>query len=299
MLGLGFGFVEVGTVTPQPQAGNPQSAAVPACRGRSRHQPHGLQQSRPAAAAERLAAARSVARDRRRQYRRQQGQRRPHRRLCRGREGDELRRRLSDDQHQLAQHARASPAAGRRGASTALLAAVQEARPDGGPPIFLKVAPDLGRGRAGPDRSGRDATTAIDALIVANTTVARPPLKSRHAAEAGGLSGAPLKSLALQALRDFRSASGGRNAADRRGRDRVASTTHGSASAPGRAWSSFTRRWSMRARGSPAYWQTGWPTGSTEPVTPASPRRWAQVRTDDARLPAGDRSLRRPGRCGS
>jgi len=34
-------------------------------------------------------------------------------------------------------------------------------------------------------------------------------LKSRHAGEAGGLSGAPLKPLALKALRDFRSASGG------------------------------------------------------------------------------------------
>ena len=30
MLGLGFGFVEVGTVTPRPQPGNPEAAAVPA-----------------------------------------------------------------------------------------------------------------------------------------------------------------------------------------------------------------------------------------------------------------------------
>jgi dihydroorotate dehydrogenase len=44
---------------------------------------------------------------------------------------------------------------------------------------------------------------------VANTTVSRPPLKSRHAGEQGGLSGAPLKPLALDALRTFRSASGG------------------------------------------------------------------------------------------
>jgi dihydroorotate dehydrogenase len=46
-------------------------------------------------------------------------------------------------------------------------------------------------------------------LIVANTTVARPPLQSRFASETGGLSGAPLKPLALAALRAFRSASGG------------------------------------------------------------------------------------------
>ena len=46
-------------------------------------------------------------------------------------------------------------------------------------------------------------------MIVANTTVSRPALKSRHRGEAGGLSGAPLKRLALEALRDFRRATGG------------------------------------------------------------------------------------------
>jgi len=44
---------------------------------------------------------------------------------------------------------------------------------------------------------------------VSNTTVSRPPLRSRQATEAGGLSGAPLKPLALQGLRNFRLASGG------------------------------------------------------------------------------------------
>jgi dihydroorotate dehydrogenase len=94
------------------------------------------------------------------------------------------------------------------GALNALLEAVNEARPKDGPPIFLKVAPDLGEGE--PDQIVRVAMQhKVDALIVANTTVSRPPLKSRHASEAGGLSGAPLKALALKALRDFRSASGG------------------------------------------------------------------------------------------
>jgi dihydroorotate dehydrogenase len=46
-------------------------------------------------------------------------------------------------------------------------------------------------------------------LIVSNTTVSRPPLKSKHANETGGLSGAPLKPLALEALRRFRAASDG------------------------------------------------------------------------------------------
>src|SRR5205085_12311875 len=49
----------------------------------------------------------------------------------------------------------------------------------------------------------------MDALIVANTTLSRPMLSSPHREEAGGLSGAPLKALALQRLRDFRAATGG------------------------------------------------------------------------------------------
>ena len=49
----------------------------------------------------------------------------------------------------------------------------------------------------------------VDALIVGNTTISRPPLQSAHRGEAGGLSGLPLKALALERLRDFRRATGG------------------------------------------------------------------------------------------
>ena len=49
----------------------------------------------------------------------------------------------------------------------------------------------------------------LGALIVSNTTISRPALHSRHAGEAGGLSGAPLRDLAQQRLRDFRRATGG------------------------------------------------------------------------------------------
>ena len=94
------------------------------------------------------------------------------------------------------------------GALDELLAAIREARPDDGPPVFLKVAPDLANGD--PERIVRAALDhGVDALIVANTTLSRPPLQSRHADESGGLSGEPLKPLALEALRKFRSASGG------------------------------------------------------------------------------------------
>jgi dihydroorotate dehydrogenase len=94
------------------------------------------------------------------------------------------------------------------GALGALLSAVAAARTVGGPPVFLKVAPDLGEGE--PDQIVRIAMQHnIDAIIVANTTITRPALQSRHAGEFGGLSGEPLKALALDALRRFRSASGG------------------------------------------------------------------------------------------
>ncbi len=95
MLGLGFGFVEVGTLTPRPQEGNPRAAPVPAGRGPGGDQPHGLQQSRPAGGAASGSATRSRLSGRDRgQHRRQQGQRRPHRRLCRRRPGDGAGRRL-------------------------------------------------------------------------------------------------------------------------------------------------------------------------------------------------------------
>jgi dihydroorotate dehydrogenase len=94
------------------------------------------------------------------------------------------------------------------GALRALLSAIEEARDPKGPPVFLKVAPDLGEGE--PDQVVRVAIQhKIDAIIVGNTTVSRPRLKSRRRAETGGLSGEPLKPLALKALREFRAASGG------------------------------------------------------------------------------------------
>lgn len=87
-----------------------------------------------------------------------------------------------------------------------LLAGCAGAR--GTTPLFLKVAPDLDASQV--DEIARAAIDArLDALIVGNTTVSRPPLRSAHAGETGGLSGAPLAPLALQRLRDFRAATGG------------------------------------------------------------------------------------------
>ncbi len=85
---------------------------------------------------------------------------------------------------------------------------VMEARGAQDVPVFLKVAPDLTA-----DDIDAIAKIAIEknlgALMISNTTIERPPLASPHAGETGGLSGAPLKDMALQRLKDFRKASGG------------------------------------------------------------------------------------------
>ncbi len=87
-----------------------------------------------------------------------------------------------------------------------LLAACMAAR--GTTPLFLKVAPDLdGAMIDGVARAAIDAQ--VDALVMGNTTISRPPLASRHAAETGGLSGAPLRDLARARLADLRRATGG------------------------------------------------------------------------------------------
>lgn len=97
-----------------------------------------------------------------------------------------------------------------KGALEALLDGVAAAQPAGAAkPVFLKVAPDLE-----PADIDDIVAVAFDkglaAVIVSNTTIVRPALASRYAEEAGGLSGAPLAELALQRVRDFRSASGGK-----------------------------------------------------------------------------------------
>jgi dihydroorotate dehydrogenase len=95
-----------------------------------------------------------------------------------------------------------------RSALDELLARALAARGPNGVPIFLKVAPDLEPADID-DIAAVAIERRIDALIVSNTTLSRPSIQSRHAQESGGLSGAPLHDLALQRLRDFRIASGG------------------------------------------------------------------------------------------
>lgn len=97
-----------------------------------------------------------------------------------------------------------------RAALDDLLGRLNEARAGDPTPVFLKVAPDLtGDEIALIVEASLDHR--IDALIVSNTTLDRPEsLRSRDRAEAGGLSGAPLKARAMDALRAAAGASAGR-----------------------------------------------------------------------------------------
>lgn len=75
-------------------------------------------------------------------------------------------------------------------------------------PIFLKVAPDIIDAEIS-DISKIALAAKIDALIVSNTTISRPlHLKSQYSKRQGGLSGRPLFDLSTQKLRDFKSALG-------------------------------------------------------------------------------------------
>ncbi len=58
-------------------------------------------------------------------------------------------------------------------------------------PLLLKIAPDLDD-NAQDDIAAVVRASGIEGLIVSNTTIARPALKSPHAGESGGLSGKPL-----------------------------------------------------------------------------------------------------------
>jgi dihydroorotate dehydrogenase len=86
-----------------------------------------------------------------------------------------------------------------------LLDAAAEARGADGPPLFLKVAPDLDEAQIR-FIARTAAESRVAALIVSNTTVARPPgLRSRYRDEAGGLSGRPLMAPSTMVLRRFAS----------------------------------------------------------------------------------------------
>ncbi|XP_064641583.1 dihydroorotate dehydrogenase (quinone), mitochondrial-like isoform X2 [Lineus longissimus] len=73
------------------------------------------------------------------------------------------------------------------------------------PPLLVKIAPDLTE----KDKTDIAAVVArpksgVDGLIVSNTTIARPDtLRSKNKVETGGLSGQPLKKMSTQTISDM------------------------------------------------------------------------------------------------
>jgi dihydroorotate dehydrogenase len=206
--GLGFGFVEIGTVTPRPQAGNPRPRLFRLVEDNAVINRMGFNNDGMEIVAGRLAA------------------------LDRASLGGPLGINVGankDSVDRIADYAAAierlagladyvtvnisSPntpglrALQDKGALDNLLARVKASMPKQ-KPVFLKVAPDLEPADID-DISASVIEHGIDALIVSNTTITRSSLQSRYAAEAGGLSGAPLRDLAQQRLLDFRKSTGG------------------------------------------------------------------------------------------
>lgn len=205
ILRLGFGFAEVGTLTPLPQAGNPKPRLFRLVKDRAVINRMGFNNEGLAAAKKRLegrgsgivgvnVGANKDSADRIADYAKGVREMAP--------VADYLTVNISSP------NTPGLRALQDKGALDALLAAVGEARGESGPPVFLKLAPDLEPGEI-EDIVAVAIDRRMDALIVSNTTISRPCLYSLAAREQGGLSGAPLKPLALDALRRFRAALGG------------------------------------------------------------------------------------------
>jgi dihydroorotate dehydrogenase len=194
LLGLGFGFAEVGTVTPLPQPGNPKPRIF------------------------RLTADQAVIN---RLGFNNEGHTRAHQRLTArtGRGGivgvnigankdstDRIAdyeagvRRFADVASYLTVNISSPNTPGLRGmqerrALGELLARVMAARDEMAarqPPVFLKIAPDLVEAELA-DIAAEVLASKVEGVIVSNTTIARTGLHgSTHRDEAGGLSGRPL-----------------------------------------------------------------------------------------------------------
>ena len=192
LLGLGFGFAEVGTITPRPQDGNPkprifrleEDAAVinrlgfnneghqrAEARLKARH-------GRPGIVGVNVGANKDAS-DRIADF--AQGV-----------------RRFAGLASYLTVNVSSPNTPGLRdlqgrGQLAALLSAVRVAREESGHavPVFLKIAPDLGQEDL-EDIAEASLLSGIDGLIVSNTTVSRAGVTNAAGVEAGGLSGRPL-----------------------------------------------------------------------------------------------------------
>jgi dihydroorotate dehydrogenase len=214
MLAAGFGFVECGTVTPLPQAGNPRPRLFRLTEDHAVINRMGFNN----VGLERFAA--NLARPRSRSaLGGVVGANIGANKDAADRIGDYVTglKRLWGHADYFTVNVSSPNTPGLRALQTGaalaeLMGRVAEARAGlaGAAPIFLKVAPDL------EEREVEEiAETAVqhrfDGIVVGNTTLSRPAdLASRWRGEAGGLSGTPLLALSTRVLGQFHAAARGR-----------------------------------------------------------------------------------------
>lgn len=201
---LGFGFVELGTVTPRPQAGNPRPRLFRLPADAALVNRMGFNNAGADALAARIAEAR------------------PHLppgfvigvNIGRNRDGGAddyalAARRVTDVADYLAVNVSSPNTPGLRdledpGRLRELLAQVRDAAP--GRPIVVKLSPDLTHNRRADII--RALSGAADGVVLSNTTTARVGRRSASAGEPGGLSGAPLRFGMLAATGEARRIAG-------------------------------------------------------------------------------------------
>ncbi|MEJ5240476.1 MAG: quinone-dependent dihydroorotate dehydrogenase [Anaerolineales bacterium] len=202
---LGFGHIEVGTVTPRPQAGNPTPRLFRLAEDQALINRMGF----PSQGAERVAQ--------RLQALRRQGARLPILGVNLGKNRETPLEEALQDYRTLME--RFAPLAdylvinisspntiGLRRLQGAemlrsLLHGLQQARRElpSCPPLLVKLAPDLTREEL-EDAIAVLLEEGIEGVILTNTTLERPSLRSPYAGESGGLSGAPLAERSRQML---------------------------------------------------------------------------------------------------
>jgi dihydroorotate dehydrogenase len=214
MLGLGFGFVEVGSVTPRPQAGSGRPRIFRLAEDGAVINRLGFNNAGQAAAEARLEAFRAA----------EAGIVGVN--LGKNKDSDDAAADYVSGVSSLGPLADylvinvSSPntpglrALQGRAALEDLLTrvtAVRDALPAGKrPPLVLKIAPDLSAADK-EDIAGVALAARIDGLAISNTTIERPEdLTGRHRGEAGGLSGRPLFGPSTAVLSEFTSLTGGK-----------------------------------------------------------------------------------------